>query len=398
MLFQYDLDTNVRARLSITEWKPVTGSLPPMSAADWDSEFTKYKASPEFKQLNSNMDLSAFKQIYWMEWTHRLWGRVIGLTTLIPTIYFIARKRVSFPMARNLVLINLGIVSQGVVGWWMVASGLKDDLFAKGAHPRVSQYRLATHLSLAFTVYSAMLWNGLQILRERHLVLSTQPGRATAFLERLNDPVLKRFRIATAALTALVCVTVVSGALVAGLDAGLIYNEFPWMGNGLTPPKSELFDPFYSRQPAPHSDLWWRNLLENPSLVQLDHRILATTTFVAINALFAYARFSPHVRAIIPRGTKMALTGVLGMAYLQVTLGLTTLLYLVPTTLAAAHQAGALVLLSTMVVLGSRAWTTPRLRNLVRREYLLMKGRHGQLAKKMSERKAVVPKVEANVA
>lgn len=354
-----------------------------MSAADWDSEFTKYRASPEFKQLNSNMDVHEFKKIYWMEWTHRLWGRVIGLTTLVPTIYFIARRKVSFPMARNLILINLGIVSQGVVGWWMVKSGLKDDLFAKGAHPRVSQYRLATHLALAFSVYSAMLWNGLQILRERHLVLNSQPSRAKAFLERLSSPALRPLRIATAALTALVSITVVSGALVAGLDAGLIYNEFPWMGNGLTPPKSELFSAFYSRQPPPHNDLWWRNLLENPSLVQLDHRILATTTFVAVNALFAYARFSPRIRTNITKGTKMALTGVLGVAYLQVTLGLTTLLYLVPTSIAAAHQAGALVLLSSMVVLGSTVWKTPRLTRLVRNEWVRMRGRQGQVHRQM---------------
>jgi len=382
----------IRTSLSITEWRPVTGSLPPMSTTDWELEFTKYKASPEFKQLNSNMDLSEFKKIYWMEWTHRLWGRVIGLTTLVPTIYFIARRRVSFPMARNLILINLGIVAQGVVGWWMVKSGLKDDLFAKGSHPRVSQYRLATHLSLAFSVYSAMLWNGLQILRERHLLLSTQPNRAMAFLDRLSSPALRPFRIATIALTALVSVTVVSGALVAGLDAGLIYNEFPWMGNGLTPPSSELWDSFYSRQPAPHRDLWWRNILENPSLVQLDHRILATTTFVAVNALFAWARFSPSIRSNLTKGTKMALTGVLGIAYLQVTLGLTTLLYLVPTPVAAAHQAGALALLTTMVVLGSRTWTPPRLTRLVKQEWVKMRGRQGQMHKQMSMRTSLVDK------
>ena len=382
----------IKTSLSITEWRPVTGSLPPMSTTDWDLEFTKYKASPEFKQLNSNMDLSEFKKIYWMEWTHRLWGRVIGLTTLVPTIYFIARRRVSFPMARNLILINLGIVAQGVVGWWMVKSGLKDDLFAKGSHPRVSQYRLATHLSLAFSVYSAMLWNGLQILRERHLLLSSQPNRAMAFLDRLSSPALRPFRIATIALTALVSVTVVSGALVAGLDAGLIYNEFPWMGNGLTPPSSELWDSFYSRQPAPHRDLWWRNILENPSLVQLDHRILATTTFVAVNALFAWARFSPSIRSNLTKGTKMALTGVLGIAYLQVTLGLTTLLYLVPTPVAAAHQAGALALLTTMVVLGSRTWTPPRLTRLVKQEWVKMRGRQGQMHKQMSMRTSLVDK------
>lgn len=319
------------------------------------------------------MTVSDFKRIYWMEYTHRLWGRVIGLTTLLPTIYFIARRQVSFPVARNLILINCLIVTQGFVGWWMVKSGLKDDLFAKGSHPRVSQYRLATHLGLAFTVYASMIWNGLQIFRERHLLFKTQPQRATALLARLGSPILRPFRIAVAGLAALVSVTVLSGALVAGLDAGLIYNEFPWMGTGVTPPAKELWDPFYSREPAPHKDLWWRNMLENPSLVQLDHRILATTSFLAVNALFAYARFTPTISSVLTRGTKVAMSAMLGLVYLQVTLGLTTLLYLVPVPLAAAHQAGALALLSSVVVLGARVWTPPRLAKLVARREALFR-------------------------
>ena len=131
-----------------------------------------------------------------------------------------------------------------------------------------------------------------------------------------------------------------SGALVAGLDAGLIYNEFPWMGLGLTPPKAELFDPHYSRQ-ADHSDLWWRNMLENPSLLQLDHRILAMTTFTAIVALFLTPRFSRQLKATLPRNANQGVTMVMHMASLQVIMGISTLIYLVPTWLAAAHQAGA---------------------------------------------------------
>ena len=353
-------------RLSITEWRPLTGTLPPLTEVAWDMEFLKYRKSPEFQKLNPNMTMNEFQKIYWMEYVHRLWGRFVGLSFVIPTIYFVVRRRVSHPIARNLGLINALIAIQGFVGWWMVKSGLKDDLFATGAHPRVSQYRLATHLGLAFATFSAMLWNGLAILRERHLVIDSQPNRAQKFLDRLSSPELRPVRVAAAILTALVGVTVLSGALVAGLDAGLIYNEFPHMGEGLTPPKSELFSLFYSRQPRPHSDLWWRNMLENPSLVQLDHRIMATTTFTAVNALFFYTRLSPTVVTALPAGAKRALLGMLGMVWLQATLGLTTLLYFVPTTLAAMHQAGSLVLLTTTILLGSRVWTPPRLARMVR--------------------------------
>lgn len=344
----------------------MTGTVPPFSAQDWDVEFTKYKASPEFQKLNPNMDLGEFKKIFWMEWSHRQVGRLIGLGVLLPTIYFIARKRVSSNMARNILLINGLLGLQGFVGWWMVKSGLKDDLFATGAHPRVSQYRLATHLGLAFTVYTAMLLNGLAILRENRLLNAVRPSRAEGVLERISSPALAVFRRSTLGVTALVFVTAMSGALVAGLDAGLIYNEFPYMGLGLTPPSTELWSSFYSRLPAPHPDLWWRNMLENPSLVQLDHRILATSTFVAVHALFAYARFTPSVRAALPRPAKLALSASLGLVWVQVTLGISTLLYLVPLPLASAHQAGSLALLTGMLVLGSRLWSPARLVRLVK--------------------------------
>ena len=348
--------------LSITEWRPVTGSKPPTTAEKWESEFALYRASPEFKLLNPRMTLEEFKQIYWMEWIHRFWGRLVGITFLLPTAYFIARRKVTGRMALRLVGICGLIGFQGVIGWWMVKSGLKDDLFAPGSHPRVSQYRLTTHLGTAFICYLAMLWNGLAILRENRML--SNPVQATKYLESINSPTLKPFRRMVAALSVLVFVTAMSGGLVAGLDAGLIYNEFPYMGLGLTPPKKELFDPFYSHVPD-HSDLWWRNMLENPSLVQLDHRIMATTTFTAIMALFAYARYSPKVRAAMPRAVYKGVHGVVGFAWLQVALGITTLLYLVPLPLASAHQAGALALLSYTLVLGSRTWYPKRTAQLV---------------------------------
>lgn len=297
------------------------------------------------------MTLDDFKQIYFMEWAHRLWGRFIGLTFVLPTLFFIARRRVSRPMAAQLVGISALIGFQGVIGWWMVASGLKDDLFADGAHPRVSQYRLTAHLATAFVCYSWMLLAGLRILRT-HALLALPPASTHALATTLASPAVARFRRAATALTALVFVTVLSGALVAGLDAGLIYNEFPKMGLGLTPPKAELFSPFYSRQPD-GSDLWWRNMLENPSLVQLDHRILAMTVCASVLALFTYSRMG-RVKTVLPADARKATMGVLHLMLMQVTLGITTLVYIVPTGLAASHQAGALALLTGMLVLGTR--------------------------------------------
>ncbi|KAI9672966.1 MAG: Cytochrome c oxidase assembly protein cox15 [Caeruleum heppii] len=348
--------------LSITEWRPVTGSLPPMSAEDWNSEFTKYKNSPEFHLLNPRMELSEFKKIYYMEWAHRLWGRVVGISFLLPAAYFIARRRVSGVMAAKLLGIGGLIGFQGVLGWWMVKSGLKDDLFTPGSHPRVSQYRLVAHLGTAFLCYTAMLWNGLSILRENRLLADIPT--AVKKLDLLRSPSLKMFRRSVGALAGLVFITAMSGGLVAGLDAGLIYNDFPYMGVGLTPPRSELFSDFYARDPN-GSDLWWRNLLENPSTVQLDHRILATTTFTAVMSLWAYSRFGRAVRVTLPVAARKGVRGVVHLVFLQVVLGISTLIYLVPLPLASAHQAGSLALLSGVLVLGSRVWVPRRAARLV---------------------------------
>lgn len=353
--------------LSITEWRPVTGSLPPLSLEDWQSEFDKYRASPEYKLLNPHMTLDEFKKIYYMEWTHRLWGRFIGLSFVIPSVYFIARRRVTKRMALGLVGISGLIGFQGVIGWWMVKSGLHDDLFAPGSHPRVSQYRLTAHLAAAFVCYSAMLLAGLSVLRTNRLI--KDPAAASAALKALQSPALIPLRRYVTALTALVFLTALSGALVAGLDAGLIYNEFPKMGTGLTPPRSELWSDFYSRR-ADRSDVWWRNMLENPSLVQLDHRILATTTFFAVMALWAYTRRSGRVKAALPRDVGKGVMGLVHLVSLQVALGISTLIYMVPTHLAATHQAGALALLSGALVLGSRMRVSPRTIKLVQKRLL----------------------------
>ncbi|KAI9805950.1 MAG: hypothetical protein M1825_000564 [Sarcosagium campestre] len=342
------------------EWRPVTGSLPPFSASDWDAEFDRYKASPEFKLLNPHMELSEFKYIYWMEWTHRLWGRFVGLSFVLPAAYFIARRRVSAPMAARITGIAALIGSQGALGWWMVKSGLKDDLFAPGSHPRVSQYRLTAHLGTAFLCYTAMLWNGLSILRENRLVRDVQ---AREQLAQLRNPVFAPLRRYVGVLAGLVFLTAMSGGLVAGLDAGMIYNEFPYMGEGLTPPKSELFSNFYSRH-ADGSDIWWRNMLENPSTVQLDHRILATTTFTAVMGLWAYSRYSPTLKTLLPSAARRGIRGVVHLVSLQVILGISTLLYLVPISLASAHQANSLALLTGVIVLGSRVWVPRRLINI----------------------------------
>lgn len=273
-----------------------------------------------------------------------------------------AKKKVSKQMAWRLAGIAGLIGFQGFIGWWMVKSGLKDDLFAPGSHPRVSQYRLTAHLAAAFTCYVAMLWNGLAILRSHRLLADPEAG--IKLLNSLQDPKLKIFRRSVAGLGLLVFTTAMSGALVAGLDAGLIYNEFPTMGNGLTPPKSELFDERYSRHPD-KSDLWWRNMLENPSLVQLDHRILAMTTFTSVMALWAYTRGSPTMRRLLPPAAKKGVHGVVAFTFVQVALGISTLLYLVPTHLASTHQAGSLFLLTWVLVLGSRVWHPSRTAKLL---------------------------------
>ena len=331
-----------------------------MSALDWELEFSKYRSSPEFALLNPHMTLEEFKKIYYMEWTHRIWGRVVGITFILPYAFFVATRRMSLPTAIKGAGIGSLIGFQGFLGWWMVKSGLKDDLFQPGSHPRVSQYRLVSHLGTAFVLYTSMLWMGLSILRTRRLTTAANPQAAWEALQQLTSPRLRPLRISVAFVAGLIFTTSMAGGLVAGLDAGMIYNEFPYMGEGLAPPTSELFSSFYSRR-ADGSDLWWRNMLENPSTVQLDHRILASTTFTAVMALWAWTRFGRRFGQSTPRNITTAVRGLVQLVWLQVALGISTLIYLVPVPLAAAHQAGSLALLTGIVVLGSRVWVPKKL-------------------------------------
>lgn len=331
--------------LSITEWKPVTGALPPLSQKHWEEEFEKYQESPEFKQLNSHITLEEFKFIYSMEWGHRLVGRLIGAFFILPVVYFWSRKRFSFDVKWKVVTLTALLGLQGAIGWWMVKSGLDEtQLSERNSKPTVSQYRLTTHLGAAFLMYLGVLWTGIEILRENKWFREATKGNeaVSTVFSKLNNPAMKKLRYVGAGLLSLVFFTAMSGGMVAGLDAGLIYNTFPHMGDDLLPSTLELMSPVFSRKPD-QSDLWWRNLLENPTTVQLVHRILATTTFFTVLAAHLYAN---KYKKIMPAAARKIMHAAMGIATLQVALGISTLIYLVPIPLAAAHQAGALALLT----------------------------------------------------
>jgi len=297
------------AGLSMVEWKPATGFLPPMSQAEWQDAFDKYKQFPEYQKINMGMTLDEFKGIFWFEFTHRVWGRLIGVVFFVPMVVFFltgAIRRSAMPGLTGKVLLAFVLGGmQGVLGWLMVKSGMVD-------HPDVSQYRLTAHLLAAFVIYGYMLWLALGLLWPR------QPTAAA------RSAPLRRVAIA---LCALVFVTAASGGFVAGLDAGFIYNTFPLMGDGLVP------EEFMQMTPA------WLSLFEDVATVQFDHRVLAIVTLVAVVAVWGWALRQP-LRA----GTRSAFHG-LGLAVLvQVALGITTLLLVVPVSVAAIHQAGALIL------------------------------------------------------
>lgn len=354
--------------LSITEWRPITGVLPPLSEAEWKVEFEKYKATPEFKLMNHSITLNEFKDIFYMEWGHRVLGRLIGVAFVLPLAYFAVRKRLTATLPKQLFGMALLLGAQGALGWYMVKSGLEDSLMdTPGAVPRVSQYRLAAHLGTAFVLYAGMLGTGMAALYDWRYATTGKwgglVGDSVQWKAMLENPLVKRFSRYSKALTALVFLTALSGAFVAGLDAGLLYNEFPLMGGRLAPPQDELFSKAYAKAPD-GSDLWWRNIFENPTTVQFDHRCLAITTYTATAALYAMTR-NPAMRAALPPLARRMMVAAFGMANVQVLLGIGTLLYLVPIPLAAAHQAGSVMLLTTMVQLlvslrrpgaAARAW------------------------------------------
>jgi cytochrome c oxidase assembly protein subunit 15 len=298
--------------LSITEWKPVTGVMPPLSAADWQAEFDKYKTIPQYAQLNSGMTLDGFKAIYWWEWGHRQLGRAIAAAFLMPFLWFLWRR--AFDRRSGLALAGifaLGAV-QGGVGWWMVASGL-----TRGTH--VSHYRLAFHLTLACTIYAALVWAAGRLL-------SAPAGAA----EEGRGAVPRRLRWTAVALPALVLVQIFLGALVAGLRAGLIYNTWPEINGSFIPSSADLF----FDQPL------WRNFFENNLTVQFEHRMTAYALVVLalVHAVDA-RRLGPGALA-----TGAGFVAIAALA--QAGLGIMTLLFSVPLHLALTHQAMALVVLT----------------------------------------------------
>lgn len=333
--------------LSITEWKPVTGAIPPLNEEEWEIEFAKYKDSPEFKQLNSHITLEEFKFIFSMEWGHRLLGRGIGMFFILPALYFWKSGKFSPHVTHRVIGLTFLLGLQGAIGWWMVKSGLDEEqLSERKSKPTVSQYRLTTHLGAAFLMYLGVLWTAFEILNENRWVkdMATTPDKVTTLLAKLNNPALNKIRTMGLGLLVLTFITAMSGGMVAGMDAGLIYNTFPHMGDEYpyVPSINELMSPVFARKDD-QSDLWWRNLLENPTTVQLIHRILATSTFFAI---LAGHMFVIKNKAVIPKRAKKTFHTVMGLATFQVALGISTLIYLVPIPLAAAHQAGALALLT----------------------------------------------------
>ncbi|CAG8482958.1 6163_t:CDS:2 [Diversispora eburnea] len=319
--------------LSIVEWKPITGIIPPMNHSQWNEEFKKYQQFPEYKLQNYDMTLSDFKYIYFMEWAHRMWGRMIGIGFILPATYFGIHGYMSRSVTKKVIGLAGLLGFQGLLGWYMVKSGLDEKLISTpNSIARVSHYRLVAHLGSAFLLYAGMFLTGLQIIRDAKIINGTFPMDVA---KMLANPALKRFRLFSIGTAVLVFLTSMSGALVAGLDAGLIYNEFPYMGQNIIPPKSELF--------STNFDLW-RNFFDNPTTVQFDHRVLATTTFTVIMTLWLYSR-----RFNLPPKVRLLINSVLGVGCLQVTLGISTLIYLVPIPLALAHQAGSLTLLTTVL-------------------------------------------------
>ena len=295
--------------LSITEWRPVTGVVPPFSDQAWQAEFAKYQHIPQYVRENRWMALSDFKLIYWWEWTHRLLGRLLAVAFLVPFVWFAWKgniQRRDWP--RMALIFALGGL-QGFIGWWMVESGLETRV-------SVSQYRLAIHLGTAVLLLGAVLWIALEYLR-------LAGGGANA--KRTTG-----WRKAGAFLS-LVYLQMLLGALVAGMHAGLIYNTWPSMDGRLLPEQAFFNSP------------WWTNFFESPGLAQFDHRLIAYVVVASAIWLWLKAR---NQRA---RPVRTSATAVLHTCLLQVALGITTLLLQVPTALAALHQLVAVMLFSTAV-------------------------------------------------
>lgn len=298
--------------LSITEWKPISGVLPPLNDAAWATEFEHYKAIPQYRAIHADMDLASFKTIFFWEYLHRLVDRLIGIVFAIPFLYFLLRGR----FTRRLALMLAGWFvlggMQGVLGWVMVRSGLSDRI-------EVSQYLLATHLALAVIVYAGILWVALGLL-------SPPPDAVPVAAAR-------GLRRGVAFALLMVFVTMIAGAFVAGTRAGYVYNNFPLMNGEWVP--SDYW----------HLAPWYRNFFDNLPAVQFDHRLLAETTWLVVMALWLMS-----LRVRLAGDARFALHLFAAMATVQAALGILTLLLVVPLPLAVLHQAGALLLLTLGLV------------------------------------------------
>lgn len=292
--------------LSIVEWKPVTGTLPPLTDAEWTRQFEAYKTIPQYREMNHGMSLSEFKTIFWWEWGHRLLGRLIGAVYLLPFLWFLWRGFLSTDLKRKLWVIFVMGGAQGAIGWWMVKSGLTERV-------SVSQYRLAIHFMLALLIYSAIVWT-LRRLRNRPAVMAPA-----------------RLRITSRILLGLVFLQLYFGALVAGLRAGKVFNTWPEIDGALIPSAARLF----------FEEPWWRNFFDNTLTVQFSHRMIA---YVLLVVVVVHA-----IDAIRSRASFAVVSGALWLfaaVTLQAIIGIATLLYGVPIDLGLAHQATAIVVLT----------------------------------------------------
>ena len=292
--------------LSIMEWRPILGVIPPTTEAEWNRVFALYRQIAEYKHVNAGMDLAAFQGIFWWEYLHRLWGRLIGVAFLLPFLWFLVRGQIRRRFVPRLVaLFALGGL-QGFVGWFMVASGFEDRV-------DVSQYRLVLHLGLALLIYACMLWSALDLLQPaRHA------GAAAGDLVRHG-----------LVLLAAIALEIGLGGLVAGLHGGLIDNNFPFMGDRLIAPGLFAAEP------------WWSNVTENPETAQFLHRLCALLVAVLVAALAWRVG-----RRDLPRSLALRAYALAAALIAQIGLGIATLVLAVPVPLAVTHQAGAIVLLS----------------------------------------------------
>jgi len=298
--------------LSMTEWQPLVGAIPPLNDNQWSEVFEKYQQTPEYLKINRGMNIEEFKSIFWWEYFHRLLGRSIGVVFLLPLLYFFACRKIDASSAGRFALIFVLGALQGGLGWYMVRSGLIDD-------PHVSPYRLTAHLGLAFLIYAAVLRTALDFL---------SPSIAPPH-ERY-----RRLRVLAAALAGLIFLMVLSGGMVAGTRAGFVYNTFPLM-DGRWVPQGVL-----ALQP------WYLNFFENIPTIQFDHRIIAAALCLLLPAFWLYLR---GLR--LPERVRSSSTLLLAALAFQVGLGIATLLHGVPIFLAALHQAGALLLFTAALAL-----------------------------------------------